>query len=218
MSGPVEKVAQFALRVINTPRRCAVAVIGLWVFCSLAYALIESKGPIEGLWWGIVTASTVGYGDYSPASTLGRFVGMLLIVGMWFLTLAAAALYTARAVQDRNAFTHEEQEEMLALARQTADDAAITRDAVLALLEAEAAHPNVLRGLAVFRKDMPKPIEPTPDATVTPGRAYAEGLTAGIRFEKHRWLRTSRNAAAMIAAGFDPDSDPVRPENPYPPS
>ena len=37
-------------------------------------------GVFEGLYWSIVTASTVGYGDYTPKSTTGRVLAIILII------------------------------------------------------------------------------------------------------------------------------------------
>ena len=105
-------------RLVNTPRRLATAVLADWVLCSGAYSLLEDKGPIEGLWWGIVTGSTVGYGDFYPDSTAGRGVGAFLIVSMWVLALVAGAHLAAALVHTRDDFTHEEQEEAEALARE----------------------------------------------------------------------------------------------------
>ncbi|MRX54870.1 potassium channel protein [Bacillus idriensis] len=51
----------------------------------------------DGIWWALVTVSTVGFGDYVPKTVAGRFVGMVLIligagfVTTYFATLSAAA-------------------------------------------------------------------------------------------------------------------------------
>ncbi len=101
------------------PRSLVKAIIATWVVCSLSFALIEGKGPIEGLWWGIVTASTTGYGDYSPESTPGRFVGGVLMVSMWFLTVLAGVAFTKNALFDPDAWTDAEQQELLRTVRES---------------------------------------------------------------------------------------------------
>lgn len=43
----------------------------------------EGMSISDGLWWAFVTATTVGYGDISPASPTGRLVAMaLMLVGI----------------------------------------------------------------------------------------------------------------------------------------
>jgi len=37
-------------------------------------------GVFEGIYWSIVTASTVGYGDYVPKSKIGRMLGVAIII------------------------------------------------------------------------------------------------------------------------------------------
>ena len=55
---------------------------------------------IEGIWWAIVTISTVGYGDYSPTTTLGRIIGGVLIlsgagiVTSYFASISKATITT----------------------------------------------------------------------------------------------------------------------------
>ena len=87
--------------LVNAPHLLVLVVLGIWVACSLVYALLEDKGPIEGLWWGIVTGSTVGYGDFYPSSTAGRAVGAVLIVSMLVLVPIAIGHVIANLVFDK---------------------------------------------------------------------------------------------------------------------
>ncbi|RJK94345.1 two pore domain potassium channel family protein [Vallicoccus soli] len=82
--------------------------------CGWLYALLEGKGPVEGPWWGIVTGTTTGYGDFYPSTTAGRGVAAFLMVSMILLTACLTAQLTAHLIPDPNVFTHEEQEQIKA--------------------------------------------------------------------------------------------------------
>jgi len=36
--------------------------------------------PMDALWWGLVTITTIGYGDKFPVTTEGRLVAAVLII------------------------------------------------------------------------------------------------------------------------------------------
>lgn len=49
---------------------------------------VDSLG--DGIWWALVTVTTVGFGDITPVTTLGRMIGgVLMIVGLLNLALFA---------------------------------------------------------------------------------------------------------------------------------
>lgn len=98
-----------ARRLVNHPWLLVVAILTAWVGCSLLYAALEDKGPVESLWWGVVTGSTVGYGDSYPSTTAGRAVAVVLIIAMLLLVPIAIGHVIAGLVLDRNQFTHTEQ-------------------------------------------------------------------------------------------------------------
>ena len=58
-----------------------------------AVAAGEFNSLWDGIWWAVVTVTTVGYGDLYPKSVAGRLVGMgLMFVGIAFLSLLTAAI------------------------------------------------------------------------------------------------------------------------------
>lgn len=54
---------------------CAVLLIS-----ASMYSVSERTHFSTALWWAITTASTVGYGDISPTTTIGRIAGVLLML------------------------------------------------------------------------------------------------------------------------------------------
>lgn len=121
---------RFLVEVANSPRWLVASILTVFVGCTAAYAILEDTGPIEAGWWGVVTASTVGYGDQYPETTAGRGVGAVLILSMFLLVMMATAQLTARLVGDPHLFSDAEQEELKADARAAREDAAASRAAL----------------------------------------------------------------------------------------
>ncbi|MFM8302883.1 MAG: potassium channel family protein, partial [Actinomycetota bacterium] len=56
----------------------------------------------DSVWWGIVTITTVGYGDVVPQTTLGRVVAtVLMFTGVALLGTVAASLAAMFRVEDQ---------------------------------------------------------------------------------------------------------------------
>ncbi|MGM7684899.1 potassium channel family protein [Cytobacillus sp. Hm23] len=81
-------------------RILSIIIIMIILFGTIIHLLEPNQFPtiFDGIWWAIITTSTVGYGDFVPASTIGRLVAIILIlagtgfVTTYFVTLAATAV------------------------------------------------------------------------------------------------------------------------------
>ena len=87
-------------RHFKSMRWQAVLVL-LCLYCVSSWALLwltDEQAILEGnfLYWLVVTASTVGYGDYVPVTTNGRVVAVgLMVVGISLLGLVGASVASA---------------------------------------------------------------------------------------------------------------------------
>jgi voltage-gated potassium channel len=101
------------VQLVNSPKLLTLFSLAFLFIESGLYAIFEAKNFVDSLWWALITATTVGYGDSYPNTTGGRFVAVTLVLGMiLFLIPMITASIASKLIVNRDAFTHEEQEEM----------------------------------------------------------------------------------------------------------
>lgn len=68
---------------------------------------------LDSLYWATVTSLTIGYGDISPQTAAGKLMTMVF-AHLWVFGIAPLIITNilTMTLEDRNAFTHEEQEEI----------------------------------------------------------------------------------------------------------
>jgi voltage-gated potassium channel len=84
---------QFHFVVAAATSVVVAGAVGMYVVEGGTNPAVDSVG--DALWWAIVTATTVGYGDVSPATLEGRVIAVVLmlagigVIGVFTATLAS---------------------------------------------------------------------------------------------------------------------------------
>jgi voltage-gated potassium channel len=103
-------------------RRSVFSVAGVSMLIIVAggtsLTLLEPQtvkgGFGDGVWWAVVTAATVGYGDIAPTSLVGRLIAVLLMLsGVGVVSTLAASITAYFLGTEENAGLMEVRERMI---------------------------------------------------------------------------------------------------------
>jgi voltage-gated potassium channel len=99
------------VRLANDLRMIAGVYVGSLLLAALLYALAEDKTYLDSLWWCVVTALTIGYGDIAPSTLMGRIVATCF-QHFWVFGVAPLIIgnILIRVARDKDEYTHAEQE------------------------------------------------------------------------------------------------------------
>jgi len=62
---------------------------------ALGMNFAEGKSLFDSLWWSFVTVTTVGYGDISPTTGMGRIIAaILMLIGIGFIGMLTGTIAT----------------------------------------------------------------------------------------------------------------------------
>lgn len=81
-----------------------ISLATLFVSATM-YSFAEHVSWGQALWWAIATATTVGYGDISPHTLMGRVAAVLLMfVGIGFIGMLTSTITAFFAGQDKSQY------------------------------------------------------------------------------------------------------------------
>lgn len=114
---------QLRIAAILTLALVVLAGAAQWTFSSGEFPTLW-----DGVWWAVVTASTVGYGDLYPTTPEGRIIGIgVMAVGVAFVAVLTAAI-AARFVRTDEAETSELRETLVRIESELAEIKALLAD------------------------------------------------------------------------------------------
>ena len=93
------------LETLFNSRRLRTILAALVFFIFLfGYLFYVSEPDVrnlgDGIWWALVTITTVGYGDITPVTTLGRIVASSLMLLGLGLIATITAIVSAKFIQN----------------------------------------------------------------------------------------------------------------------
>jgi voltage-gated potassium channel len=85
-----------------------LVVLGLVIIMGSVMYLVEGRANgfnsiPESIYWAIVTITTVGYGDISPVTPLGKFIAsFMMFIGYGIIAVPTGIVTTEMAISLRN--------------------------------------------------------------------------------------------------------------------
>jgi len=109
--GPASRLIGHLVNSTDTFKELVLLYVLCLIGAAGVFALAESKTFGDSLWWSVMTAMTVGYGDYFPVTVAGRLaaVALMHLVPLFIIPLVIVRLLKT-FIRDENEFTNAEQE------------------------------------------------------------------------------------------------------------
>jgi hypothetical protein len=75
----IEKLEQDRKERVGKIAKICLPVTGTLLLGAIAFAYLEDWSAIQSFYWAVITAASVGYGEFSPSTEMGRLLAILFI-------------------------------------------------------------------------------------------------------------------------------------------
>lgn len=144
------------LVAVRPGRACVYLLSGTVLIGGLVFSVIEPDADwFDGIWWTIVTLTTVGYGDYAPESFLGRWLAAFVMAG-GIGTVAILTGLLADEIREARVHEHDETPEL----DDDIERVMLIMAEELEKLRSKVSHPEVVAALRKVHSETPPQKEP----------------------------------------------------------
>ena len=106
-------IKRWYIEISNNMYYCIILYAFTIAFASVTFMTVEDFDFHKAVWFSFITSLTIGYGDVSPATTLGKIFTIVFAL-QWILFIIPCFLVNMIDVarRDKDKFSHEEQEQL----------------------------------------------------------------------------------------------------------
>ncbi len=107
----MQKFVNSLIKATDSFIELVVIYVLIIIVSAVGYSYFETKSITDSIWFCIVSALTVGYGDIYPATSGGRVIAGLLMhaLPLFIIPLITARL-SSKLIVNSDVFDHNEQE------------------------------------------------------------------------------------------------------------
>ena len=114
---------KYFILIVNNPKFLFLSYAISILIATFLFSFIENLKLLDSFYWAFITSLTIGYGDISPNTPLGKLLTIIFAHFWIFLVIPSVISHVlAILIKNRNEFTYEEQEEIKKLLMQALNE------------------------------------------------------------------------------------------------
>ena len=88
-------IKRWYIEIANNMYYCIILYAFTIAFASVTFMTVEDFDFHKAVWFSFITSLTIGYGDVSPGTPLGKFLSVLLMLAGYAIIAVPTGIVTA---------------------------------------------------------------------------------------------------------------------------